>query len=246
MMDHPRNIRNIDHLLEALRHLKPSREQQERPFVLISYAQSIDGSIATLDRRPLRISGTASMTLTHRLRSLFDGILVGIDTVLADDPQLNVRLVQGSNPQPVVLDTHLRIPLRSRLLQGADCPPWLASSEGVSPAKGAALRGTGAIILPCPLDDHGQIEIRQLMNILHGRGIRSLMVEGGAKVITSFIHAGLVDLFVITISPTLIGGLWVVQGHNESPLSRVNLADIHYERLEDDLILWARPDWNHK
>lgn len=244
-MDCNGDIRNIGDLQEALGRLKPDR-QRDRPFVLISYAQSIDGSIATLDRRPIQLSGPASAVLTHRLRSLFDAILVGIGTVLADDPRLDVRLVPGKNPQPVVLDTHLRIPAESRLLQRPDCQSWLASSEAASETRAAALMRTGATILACPLDGHGQIDIRQLMHILQGRGIYSLMVEGGARVITSFINAGLVDLFIITISPALIGGLRVVEGRNESPLSRVNLVDIHYERMEDDSILWGRPDWNHR
>ncbi len=243
-MDHSRTIRSIDRLQEVLGQLTDGRCRMERPFVLISYAQSIDGSIATLDRRPLRISGPGSMVFTHRLRSLFDAIMVGIGTVLADDPQLNVRLVQGRNPRPVVLDTQLRIPLESRLLQRSDCVSWLASSISTSDSRAAAIKRTGATILPCALDDHGLIDIRRLMTLLHGRGIHSVMVEGGAKVITSFINAGLVDLFIITLSPKLIGGLRVVQSQNETPLSRVNLADIHYDRLGDDLILWARPDWS--
>jgi riboflavin-specific deaminase-like protein len=245
MMECLGEIRNIDNLQQGLQHIKSNGWQLARPFVLISYAQSIDGSIATRDRQPLKISGQASMVLTHRLRSLFDAILVGIDTVLADNPQLTVRLVQGENPQPVVLDTHLRIPVESRLLQRSDCRSWLASAPTNSDVRVGTIRNAGATILPCQLDDHGQIDIRQLMGILHARGICSLMVEGGAKVITSFIRAQLVDLFIITVSPTLIGGLQVVQTRNDSPLFRLNLTDIYYERLDDDLILWAKPLWKH-
>jgi riboflavin-specific deaminase-like protein len=245
MMEHLRESRNIDNLRQSLQHIKSHCRQTSRPFVLVSYAQSIDGSIATKDRRPLKISGQASMVLTHRLRSFFDAILVGIDTVLADNPQLTVRLVQGENPQPVVLDTHLRIPVESRLLKRSDCRSWLVSAKGNSEARTGAIKRTGATVLPCELDDRGQIDIRRLMGILHDRGICSLMVEGGAKVITSFIRAKLVDLFIITISPFLIGGLRVVQEQGESPLSKLHLTDVHYERLGDDLILWAKPVWNH-
>lgn len=245
-MNRHRTIHDIDTLRRSIQWFKTNRRQMRRPFVVISYAQSIDGSIATKDRRPLQISGQAAMVLTHTLRSLFDAILVGIDTVLADDPQLTVRLVQGKNPQPVVLDTHLRIPIESRLLQRSDCGSWLASSKSTSEARASGFTRTGATILHCQLNSHGQIDICQLMDILHSRGICSLMVEGGAKVITSFINAGLVDLFIITISPTLIDGLRVVQGRNESPLAKLNLVDIYYEQQGNDLILWARPDWNHR
>jgi riboflavin biosynthesis pyrimidine reductase len=145
----------------------------------------------------------------------------------------------------VVLDTHLRIPVESRLLKRSDRQSWLVSAKGNSEARAGAIKRTGATVLPCELDDRGQIDIHRLMGILHDRGIRSLMVEGGAKVITSFIRAQLVDLFIITISPFLIGGLRVVQEQNDSPFSRLNLTDVHYECLGDDLIVWAKPDWNH-
>jgi riboflavin-specific deaminase-like protein len=237
-------IRSIDDLQQCLQDIAGGGSSKERPFILISYAQSIDGSIAEGDRRSLKISGPSAMLLTHQLRALFDAILVGIDTVLADDPQLTVRLVPGNSPRPVVLDTHLRIPLESRLMQHADHPSWLASAASNSGARAGAIRAAGATILPCGLDANGLIDIRHLMGMLHDRGIRSLMVEGGAKVITSFIRAELADLLVITISPTLIGGLRVVHALPSAPLPRFNLTQVHYERRDDDMILWARPVWN--
>ncbi|MBI5589729.1 MAG: RibD family protein [Deltaproteobacteria bacterium] len=243
-MEQPPGIRSIEDLQQGLQHVKSGCRPTARPFILISYAQSLDGSIATLDRRPLKISGSASLMLTHRLRSLFDAILVGIDTVVADNPLLTVRLVPGVNPQPVVLDTHLRIPLESRLLERSDRRSWLAGVKDDASARTDAVSRAGAEILPCRLNDQGQIDIRHLMGLLFERGIRSLMVEGGARVISSFIRAELADLFIITISPTLIGGLRVIQGQNGCPPSRLTLTQIHYEDLENDLILWAEPAWN--
>ena len=112
-------------MAQELNRLLSSFDHPERPFVTVSYAQSIDGSIATRRRRPLPISGPGAMRMTHGLRALHDGILVGIETVLADDPQLSVRLVEGPHPQPVVLDTRLRTPLEARLLKGGNGRPWL-------------------------------------------------------------------------------------------------------------------------
>jgi len=245
-MERDKEIRNIEDLEQNLQLLRSGRLPMNRPFVTISYAQSIDGSIATKDRRPLKISGKSSMMMTHRLRSLFDAILVGIETVLADNPQLTVRLVPGPCPQPVVLDTHLRIPTGSRLLQRSDRKSWLAASQAYAGEKLDAIRQTGATILPCSLDGRGQIDLHQLMGLLHDKGINSLMVEGGAKVITSFILAELVDLFIITISPSLIGGLQVVDDHGAATLPRLFLDQLHYQRLDDDLILWAKPCWHHQ
>ena len=106
---------NLDELQHCLAQGAAFRRHKGRPFVTVSYAQSIDGSIASRTRQPIRLSGQLSMVLTHRLRARFDAILVGIGTVLTDNPHLTVRCAEGRNPQPVVLDTHLRIPIQSNL-----------------------------------------------------------------------------------------------------------------------------------
>lgn len=237
----PSSIGNIDDLTRHLQQVHAVNRIGDRPFTAISYAQCIDGSIATRDRRPLAISGRASMTLTHRLRSVFGGILVGINTVLADNPQLTARLVNGPNPQPIVLDTHLRTPVTSRLVQREDRSTWLASAVDHPKDRHAALTRAGVECLPCRLNGMGQIDLNALLRELYTRGIQSLMVEGGARVITSFIQAGLADLFIITISPAFVGGLQVIDGNSTDPLAKLSLTDIHYERLDNDLIVWAKP-----
>ncbi|MCA1797659.1 MAG: RibD family protein [Geobacteraceae bacterium] len=97
----------IEHWLSSR---KKAFQSSRRPFVTLSYAQSWGGSITTIQGQPLALSGAESTRLTHQLRSLHDGILVGIETVLSDDPQLTVRHWHGKNPQPIVLDTSLRMP----------------------------------------------------------------------------------------------------------------------------------------
>jgi 3,4-dihydroxy 2-butanone 4-phosphate synthase/GTP cyclohydrolase II len=240
-MTSPPSIKGTDDLDRHLQAVHSAGNHNGRPFTLVSYAQCLDGSIATIDRRPLAISGRAAMTLTHRLRDLFEGILIGINTLLTDDPRLTVRLVDGANPRPVVLDTHLRTPASCRLVQRNDRAVWLASAANQSEGRQAALTRAGAVCLPCSLNSRGQIELHALLQKLYDRGIHSLMVEGGAQVITSFIRARLADLFIITVSPALVGGLQAVDGRSTAPLSRLPLTDIHYERMEDDLIVWAKP-----
>jgi riboflavin-specific deaminase-like protein len=216
----------------------------DRPLVTVSYAQSIDGSIATRRRRPLSISGPAALRMTHGLRALHDGILVGIETVLADDPQLSVRLAEGPHPQPVVLDTHLRTPLNARLLQRRDRRSWLVGAADSAAERVAAVTGAGADVLVCRReDDNGRLDLRCTLGMLHERGIRRLMVEGGARVITSFIRAQLVDLFIITIAPKLIGGLQVMTAPPNGTEDPMTLSAIHYDLLDGDLVLWARPVW---
>jgi len=216
-----------------------------RPFVTVSYAQSIDGSIASRRRRPLPISGPASMRMTHGLRALHDGILVGIETVLADDPQLTVRLVPGPHPQPVVLDTRLRTPPVARLGRHPQRRSWLVGAADNPADRVAAVTEAGFEVLPCRREgDDGRLDLQQTLAILHARGIRRLMVEGGARVITSFIRAQLVDLFIITIAPKLVGGLQVMTAPPNGGERPMHMTAIRYQQLDEDLVLWARPQWS--
>lgn len=234
----------MEELARELNRVEAAFHHPKRPFVTVSYAQSIDGSIATRLRRPLPISGPGAMRMTHGLRALHDGILVGIETVLADDPQLSVRLVAGPHPQPVVLDTRLRTPLDARLLQRTDGRPWLVGALDNPEDRVTAITAAGAEVLPCRREaNNGRLDLKQTIGLLYERGIRRLMVEGGARVITSFIRAKLVDLFIITIAPKLVGGLQVMTAPPNGSGAPMALTEVRYERLEDDLVLWARPDW---
>ncbi len=106
----------------------PSSSSRERPYVTLSYAQSLDGSITARRGEPLAISGPESLEMTHRLRAEHDAILVGIGTLLADDPRLSVRLVAGADPQPIIVDSRLRFPLNARILLDGRSP-WIATTE---------------------------------------------------------------------------------------------------------------------
>jgi 3,4-dihydroxy 2-butanone 4-phosphate synthase/GTP cyclohydrolase II len=182
----------------------PHRQRTGRPFVTLSYAQSLDGCIAVEPGRSFALSGQESLQLTHQLRAAHQAILVGIGTVLADDPQLNVRLVAGSNPQPVVVDSRLRFPLSARLLQKTPTP-WIATTRPDSPRR-EQLIAKGAEVLDVPASSQGRVKLSALLQQLGARGINTLMVEGGAGIITSFLAERLVDRLVLTIAPVYIGG----------------------------------------
>ena len=235
---------SFDDLSRELNRATNAGRTAGRPFVTISYAQSIDGSIASRQRRPLPISGPASLRMTHGLRALHDGILVGIETVLADDPQLTVRLATGPHPQPVVLDTHLRTPPGARLGRHPGGRSWLVGAADSPAERVAAMTEAGFDVLPCVREEaDGRLDLQQTLGVLYQRGIRRLMVEGGARVITSFIRAQLVDLFIITIAPKLVGGLQVMTAPPNGGDAAMALTAIRYEQLEEDLVLWARPQW---
>jgi 3,4-dihydroxy 2-butanone 4-phosphate synthase/GTP cyclohydrolase II len=210
---------------------------RHRPFVTLSYAQSLDGSISARRGEPMAISGPESMEMTHRLRAQHDAILVGIGTVLADDPRLSVRLVDGPNPQPIIVDSQLRCPLQARMIQNGS-NPWIASREDAPLERQQALEAAGARVLRLPAADNGQIDLAALLASLWKLGIKSLMVEGGAAVISSFLTAHLVDRMVVTIAPMLVGGLNAVeQAATTRRAALPRLSRPQYQKLGDDIIL---------
>jgi 3,4-dihydroxy 2-butanone 4-phosphate synthase/GTP cyclohydrolase II len=215
----------------------------DRPFVTLSYAQSVDGSIAAKAGEPLALSGPESLALTQELRAAHEAILVGIGTVLADDPRLTVRLLEARDPQPVVLDSRLRFPLTARMLERSR--PWIATTEDADPERQARLERAGARVLRLPAAARGRISLEHLLRELGDLGIGSLMVEGGARVITSFLAERRVDHLVLTVAPTLVGGLPAVGAFQdgERPLLP-RLRNPRYQRLGDDLIVRAEPEWS--
>ena len=173
------------------------RRRHGRPFVTLSYAQSLDGCIAACPGQALSLSGPQSLKLTHYLRAAHDAILVGIGTILADNPLLNVRLVQGKDPQPLVVDSRLRFPLEANLLQHHPLSPWIATSEQADVERQRQLEAAGARIIRLPSTAAGDIDLHALLAQLGAWGVNSLMVEGGARIITSFLAAQLVDHLVL-------------------------------------------------
>jgi 3,4-dihydroxy 2-butanone 4-phosphate synthase/GTP cyclohydrolase II len=210
-----------------------------RPMVCLSYAQSLDGCLSLQRGMPTALSGAESSRLTHRLRAVHDAILVGIGTVLSDDPRLTVRLVAGKHPQPVILDSHLRTPLEAKLIQDNPLPAWIGTTAKADPGKRAALEARGVRLLDLPTDASGRIQLPALLDSLANLGIASLMVEGGARVITSFLTQGLADRLVLTIAPRFLGGLSAVEPDKGIQHDLPSLRNVGYQRLGDDLIVWG-------
>ncbi len=217
--------------------------RHQRPLVTVSYAQSIDGSIASRNHKPLQLSGDQSMILTHRIRAVCDAIVVGINTVLVDNPQLTVRLVNGMNPQPIVLDSNLRTPLEAKLLARTDHKCWLACLRTDDLHRINALSDRGVELICCRHDHLGRVDLPDLLNQLGKKGIRSIMVEGGSQVITSFIESRLVDQMIITIAPHLVGGLPLLNRPIVSNGSLLRLDAVSYQICGQDIILWGQPHW---
>ncbi len=172
-----------------------------QPHITLSYAQTLDGTIGATNGGQLHISGSESLVVTHQLRAQHDAILVGIGTILADNPQLTVRLVDGPNPQPIIVDSHLRIPLDARIWSHPKVP-WIATLDTETPAA-QALRKRGARLIPLPATPQSQVDLTALFTYLGASGVRSTMVEGGAAIIASLIRQQLAHYAVVTVSPAL-------------------------------------------
>lgn len=213
-----------------------------RPYVCLSYAQSLDGSIAARAGEPYRISSEPSMTMTHQLRSEHDAILIGIGTALADDPRLTVRHVRaGKDPAPVIMDSHLRLRPNSRVFEG-EREVHIFTSEPVDPDKVYQLERRGGRVHVVPKDRDGLLDIGSVLGQVKGLGISSIMVEGGALVITNFLLARVVDWIVLTIAPFMLGGVRAPKntpsGLHKSP---VHLNPRGWASLGSDYVIWGRP-----
>ena len=168
----------------------------ERPFVVAQLGQSLDGRIATISGESRFISGEAALDHLHRLRAHVDAVVVGVGTVAADDPQLNVRRVRGRNPARVVIDP------TGRLLPGGR---WLARDGAARLVVTAAGRCVAeAEMIRLALVD-GKLAPAAIVAALFERGFRRLLIEGGARTISAFIDAGCVDRLHVLVAPVLIG-----------------------------------------
>ncbi|MDI6727123.1 MAG: bifunctional diaminohydroxyphosphoribosylaminopyrimidine deaminase/5-amino-6-(5-phosphoribosylamino)uracil reductase RibD [Smithellaceae bacterium] len=213
------------------------------PFITVKYAQTLDGRIATATGHSRWISSADSLKFAHRLRGLHDAIMVGSGTVIRDDPELTVRLAKGRTPLRIVADSHLAIPLDARILQNQSAAQTIiATTDLADPAKRAELVGRGFEILSLGENAPAGVDLPKLLTALGKRGVSSLLVEGGAKMITSFLFAGLVDRMVVIQAPKIIGaGVEAVGNLGVNLLDEaIRFRSIRTRRLGGDLIMDGR------
>jgi diaminohydroxyphosphoribosylaminopyrimidine deaminase/5-amino-6-(5-phosphoribosylamino)uracil reductase len=227
------------------------------PFVTLKFAASLDGRIATSTGHSQWISGEGSLRLAHRLRREHDAVLVGIGTVLADDPSLTVRLVKGPNPLRVVVDGRLRIPASARLISDAEAHTLIVTSGAADPARIEELERLGAEVLVLPAadaylassDNGGQspsrsVDLSALLRVLGQRRIASVLVEGGSAIITSLLAQRTADRLVAAIAPKIIGkglpaiGELGIQTLNDA----ITFSSVKIRKLGQDIIFDGRFD----
>jgi diaminohydroxyphosphoribosylaminopyrimidine deaminase/5-amino-6-(5-phosphoribosylamino)uracil reductase len=213
------------------------------PFVTVKFAQSLDGRLATSAGDSQWISSPASLRFAHRLRREHDCVMVGIGTVLADDPQLTVRLVGGRDPLRVVVDSRLRIPSTARLIRESAHRTLIATTESSDSVRLAELQELGAEVWTAGARAlQAGVDLRNLLAMLGQKGIASVLVEGGAGLITSFLAARLADRLVVVVAPKLIGrGIEAVGDLGINSLSdAITLASVKTHKLGPDIVFDAR------
>jgi diaminohydroxyphosphoribosylaminopyrimidine deaminase/5-amino-6-(5-phosphoribosylamino)uracil reductase len=213
------------------------------PYVTVKWAQTLDGKIATAQGRSRWISSPASLKLAHKLRANHDAILVGVGTVIKDNPELTTRLVKGRSPVRVILDSHLRIPLDSKVLGNQSAAKTLVAATTAAPEeKLTALNNMGIEVLTLPPDSSSRVDLKALLKTLAQRQISSLLVEGGAGVITSFLRLGLADKIICIIAPKIMGkGTDAVGDLNITDLSQtLKLSFTKVYRSGEDIVVEGR------
>jgi diaminohydroxyphosphoribosylaminopyrimidine deaminase/5-amino-6-(5-phosphoribosylamino)uracil reductase len=211
-----------------------------KPYVALKYAMTADGKIATVAGASKWITGEEARNHAHGLRNRYAAILVGINTVLADNPMLNCRLEGGVNPLRIVLDSSLRIPAECQLVQTAREIPLLVVCGNASAEKKAQLEGLDVEVLPLPGLD-GRPDLKALVSELGRRGIDSLLIEGGSQVHYSALKAGIVNHIYSYVAPKIFGGaraLGPVSGDGvEQVAEAFPLQVVGTQNLGDDILI---------
>jgi len=218
------------------------------PFVSLKLAATLDGKIALASGEAKWITNEKSRRFVHRLRDIHDAILVGIGTVLKDNPSLTTRLPhkKGKDPVRIILDSKLRIPLEAKVLHlNSQAPTWIVTSTQAPAEKIEALKRLGAEVMVVNLEN-GRLSLMELLKVLGEKKITSLLVEGGAQVATSFLKQHLVDKVYFFYAPKLFGMPHLPMLGElgiESMREVIALKDISLRRFEDDILIIGYPHY---
>lgn len=218
---------------------------RRRPFVIVKYAMSMDGKIATRSGRARGLTGEAWQHELHILRSQVGAILVGVNTVLADDPLLTARLPDADTPQPLrcVLDSTLRTPASARLLN-PELPgkTLLVTTTRAAAGRVESMRERGVEVLVC---GESRVDLAALLRTLALREISSLLVEGGGTVAAAFVEAGLVDKIIAVVAPLIIGGAQAptpVDGAGVAELAQaLHLQSLQARQVGSEIVITGYP-----
>ena len=223
----------------------------KKPFVTLKIAQTLDGKIATLSGQSRWITNDASRKLVHKMRAENDCIMVGIDTIITDNPQLTVRDSKGRNPKRVILDSCLRIPLDACVLQHPDpMNTIVVASAQIESTKIDILRKNGIQVWLQEVNKQNSIDLPKLLKKCGKNGIHSVLVEGGNRVFTSFLNSKEADRLVMFIAPKVFGSALDIFGDLgvTSPDGALQFQDVVWHKIGCDMMFEGRlhnVHWNH-
>ena len=216
-----------------------------RPFVISKFAMTLDGKIATYNGHSKWITGEKARMDVHELRNEVDAILVGVGTVLKDDPALTTRLQDrpGKNPIRIVLDRQLRTPLDAQILQTEMARTIIVTADGQQDQT-EPFKNAGAEMLYVPLTD-GKLDLHYMLDALYRLGITDVLVEGGGEVNASFLRQGLIQKFLVYVAPKVLGGRNSITPFTGADIETVDAAMLldfaDIEKIGEDLRITAYP-----
>ena len=214
------------------------------PYVTYKFAMTLDGNIATITGDSRWISCEESRKYVHRMRSRMDAVMVGVDTVISDNPQLTVRHVRGKNPLRVIVDTRLRTPKSVNILNAELSSGTIIATTESDPRVHLRYTRRGASILVCD-DYYGRVSMKDLLLKLGAMGVQTILFEGGGRLAGNMLQLGLIDELVIFVAPKIIGSNgfapFTLQGITSMAQAvKFNFTDI--SRIGSDIVITARPE----
>ena len=220
--------------------------EHKKPFVVLKAAMTLDGKIATAIGQSKWITNETSRAYGYKLRDIYDGIMVGINTVIEDNPMLTARVDGGKNPIRIVVDSSLRIDINANVVQDKSAKTIIATTDKADKDKILKLQAQDVDVIVVDKDKNDKVDIEKLLDILGQQNICSILVEGGATLSGSFVAKKLVDKVYFFIAPKIIGGKEAktpVAGTGILNLQEaLALKDIQIEKLEEDILIIGRVD----
>ena len=213
-----------------------------RPYVILNAAMTIDGKIAT-KKGDSKISSKDDLVRVHKLRASVDAIMIGINTVLIDDPSLKVKYCEGENPIRIVIDSKARTPIKSRIISDKDAPTLIAVTNKAPIDRVNKLKEAEAKVIVCGEGD--KVDLAILLKALKDMGIKKVLVEGGGNVNWSIISQGFFDELQVTIGPFIVGGrdaITLVEGNGVEKMDESIRVKLHkVEQYGDEVVLIYKP-----
>ena len=220
--------------------------EHKKPFIVLKAAMTLDGKIATATGQSKWITNETSRAYGYKLRDIYDGIMVGINTVIEDNPMLTARVDGGKNPIRIVVDSSLRIDINANVVQDKSAKTIVATTDKADKDKILKLQAQDVDVIVVDKDKNDKVDIEKLLDILGQQNICSILVEGGATLSGSFVAKKLVDKVYFFIAPKIVGGKEAktpVAGTGILNLQEaLALKDIQIEKLEEDVLIIGRVD----